>query len=73
MIEEIRKSIIALKTLEGYIESSIYQTNMKKQELATREQELITREQECTKVIEENKILKEELNKLKETNNSDAT
>ncbi len=69
MIEEIRKSIISLKNVEGYIESCINQINTKGQELAMRERELVAKEQEYTKLIEENKALKEELEKLKETNN----
>lgn len=51
MIEEIRKSIIYLKNVEGYIESCINQINAKQQELSVKEQE-------CAKIISENEALK---------------
>ena len=58
MIEEIRKSIIYLKNVEGYIESCINQINAKQQELSVKEQE-------CAKIISENEALKKEIELLK--------
>lgn len=58
MIEEIRKSIISLKNVEGYIESCISQINAKQQELSAKEQE-------CAKIISENEALKKEIESLK--------
>lgn len=58
MIEEIRKSIISLKNVEGYIESCINQINAKQQELSVKEQE-------CAKIISENEVLKKEIELLK--------
>ena len=58
MIEEIRRSIIYLKNVEGYIESCINQINVKQQELASKEQEY-------AKLISENNALKKEIEELK--------
>lgn len=54
MIEEIRRSIIYLKNVEGYIESCINQINVKQQELSSKEQEY-------AKLISENNALKKKL------------
>lgn len=58
MIEEIRRSIIYLKNVEGYIESCINQIKVKQQELSSKEQEY-------TKLISENNALKKEIEELK--------
>lgn len=58
MIEEIRRSIIYLKNVEGYIESCINQINVKQQELSSKEQEY-------AKLISENNALKKEIEELK--------
>lgn len=58
MIEEICRSIIYLKNVEGYIESCINQINIKQQELSSKEQEY-------TKLISENNALKKEIEELK--------
>lgn len=64
MIEEIRKSIIYLKNVEGYIESCINQINAKQQELSVKEQE-------CAKIISENEALKKEIELLKNSSKSE--
>lgn len=62
MIEEIRRSIIYLKNVEGYIESCINQINVKQQELSSKEQELSSKH---AKLISENNALKKEIEELK--------
>lgn len=53
MIEEIRRSIIYLKNVEGHIESCINQINVKQQELSSKEQEYANENNALKKEIEE--------------------